>query len=108
MVSHDENAQQYPTEKEMQVDSNFIESMKLLMIKLKLNCKTILAYTWTTLEESSRFKIAPWVSTWDVAEGLRGEARLFFIATILILIVLVTSTQMHFCFLGRVGCRLGL
>ena len=52
--------------------------MKLLIKELQLNGKMLLACAWTTKEESRRFKMCPWVSTWDVVEGLNSEPRLFY------------------------------
>ena len=78
LVSHHANAQQYPTEKESEVDINFIENMKFLMRKLKLNGKTLLACAWTALEDSRRFKIDHWVSAWDGVKGLNSEAIHFY------------------------------
>ena len=77
MASSNENAEQSPSEKETNVDERFHVKMKSLMTELQLDGKTLLACAWTTIEESRRFKIAPWASTWDIVEGLNSEARPF-------------------------------
>ena len=79
MTSSNENAEQSPSEKETNVDERFHIKMKSLMTELQLDGKMLLACAWTTIEESRRFKIAPWVSTWDVVDGLNSEARPFFV-----------------------------
>ena len=107
MTSSNENAEQSPSEKETNVDERFHIKMKSLMTELQLDGKMLLACAWTTIEESRRFKIAPWVSTWDVAEGLNSEARPFL--WVLMWILTVKAIPMLTCFYPPVkcGCSIG-
>ena len=77
LVSKIEDTDDNESEQVMPVNDKFENKMKLLIKELQLNCKTLLACAWTTKEESRRFKMRPWASTWDVVEGLNSESRPF-------------------------------
>ena len=79
LVLHKETTGQDLFEIEIPANDKFHENKIILMNELKIDGKMLIACVWTAFEESRRLKVSPWVSTWDVVQGLNSETRPFFV-----------------------------